>query len=161
MKLPLFVSKRKELTAARKTQVFCLEEIKAMFPLKLSVQDNDTSNYREKKSVFNLSLGTSDLLQLLGSTENIIQLRKMSKSPNCLRHNHMKDLPTGIATSFCVCCKLCSFVIRIKVDLFKQILYMIKKDLYSFIKISISNNTCICYLWKCKSWKLIDLYCIF
>ena len=52
MKLPLFVSKRKELTAARKTQVFCSEEIKAMFPLKLSVQDNDTSNYRENKSVF-------------------------------------------------------------------------------------------------------------
>ena len=52
MKLPLFVSKRKELTAARKTQVFCLEEIKAMFPLKLSVRDNDTSNYRENKSVF-------------------------------------------------------------------------------------------------------------
>ena len=52
MKLPLFVSKRKELTAARKTQVFYLEEIKAMFPLKLSVQDNDTSNYRENKSVF-------------------------------------------------------------------------------------------------------------
>lgn len=52
MKLPLFVSKRKELTAARKTQVFCLKEIKAMFPLKLSVQGNDTRNYRENKSVF-------------------------------------------------------------------------------------------------------------
>ena len=102
---------------------------------------------------FNLPLGTSDLLQLLGSTENTIQLWKMSKSPNCLRHNHMKDLPTGIATSFCVCCKLCSFVIRIKVDLFKQILYMIQKDLYRCMKISISNKKCICYLWKCASLK--------
>ena len=60
------------------TQVFYLEQMKVVFPLKSSAQGNDTSNYRENKSVFQSPLGNVRSITITGSTENTIQLWKMS-----------------------------------------------------------------------------------